>query len=142
MLARDGGPPYNPAPPTIDPPPCMECSALESNALARLAFDAMADKQAEDLVILDIRPVSLITDYFVIGTATSGPHLKAVLDTVQERVRLEAGLKPAHIDGTLESGWVLVDFGDVIVHIFDPERRRFYALEDIWDEAPLVARMA
>lgn len=102
----------------------------------------MADKQAEDLVILDIRPVSLITDFFVIGTASSEPQLKAILDTVEERIRLEAGIKPVHVDGTTQSGWVLIDFGDVMVHVFDPERRTFYALEDMWDEAPLVARMA
>lgn len=102
----------------------------------------MGDKQAEDLVILDIRPVSLITDFFVIGTAGSPRQLKAILDAVEERVRLEAGRKPVHVEGTLDSGWVLVDYGDVVAHAFDAERRRFYALETIWDEAPLVARMA
>jgi len=102
----------------------------------------MGDKQAEDLVILDIRPVSLITDFFIIGTAASAPQLKAVVDAVEDRARLEAGVKPLRVVGTLESGWILIDFGDVVAHVFDPERRRYYALEEIWDEAPLVARMA
>ncbi len=114
----------------------------DAGALARLIFDAMADKQAADLVILDIRPVSLITDYFVIGTAESSRQFKAVLDAVEERVRKDAGVKPVHVEGLADSGWVLVDYGDVVVHVFDPERRRYYALEEVWDAAPLVARMA
>jgi len=114
---------------------------LEPDALARLVFEAMGDKQAEDLVILDIRPVSLITDYFVIGTATSQRQLKAVIDGIADAVRLEGGEKPAQVEGDPASGWVLMDYGDVVVHVFDQERRSFYALEALWDEAPLVARM-
>jgi ribosome-associated protein len=114
----------------------------DSNGLARLAFDAMADKQVADLVILDIRPVSLLTDLFVIGTAESERQLHAVVDAVTESLRQQAGVKPLHIEGQADSGWVLIDYGDVVVHVFDPERRRFYALESMWDQAPLVARMA
>lgn len=116
--------------------------SLDSNALARLAFDAMGDKQVADLVILDIRPVSLITDFFVIGTADSERQLRAVIDAVTERLRREAAVKPWHVEGEPDSGWILIDYGDIVVHVFDPERRRYYALEEMWDAAPLVARMA
>lgn len=110
--------------------------------MARLIFDAMGDKQAGDLVILDLRPVSLITQYFVIGTAESPRQLRAVVDSVSDRARLEAGVKPVMTDGAYDSGWVIVDYGDVMAHVFDAERRAFYRLESLWDEAPLVARMA
>ena len=102
----------------------------------------MSDKQATDLVILDLRPVSLITDFFVIGTAESAPQMRAVARVVEERAREDAGAKPVVTDGEPDSGWILIDFGDVIAHVFDPGRRSFYQLESLWDEAPLVARMA
>lgn len=102
----------------------------------------MSDRQANDLVILDIRPVSLLTDYFVIGTADSARQMNAVAGAVADRAREEAGVKPVMVDGEPGSGWMLIDFGDVIAHVFDPERRAFYQLESLWDEAPLVARMA
>ncbi|MCB0217629.1 MAG: ribosome silencing factor [Caldilineae bacterium] len=115
---------------------------LDSTTLARAIFDAMGDKQAEDLVLLDIRPVSIITDYFVIGTAGSARQLRAVVESVEEQVRETLGVKPISIDGAFDSGWVLVDYGDVIVHVFAPDQRAFYQLEALWNEAPLVARMA
>jgi ribosome-associated protein len=105
-------------------------------------FDAMSDKQVEDLVILDLRPVSLITDYFVIGTVDNPRQLRAVVDDLAKTAREEADTKPALVEGETSSGWVLVDFGDVIAHLFDAERRGFYRLESVWSEAPLVARMA
>lgn len=102
----------------------------------------MADKQAEDLVILDIRPVSLITEYFVIGTVGSARQLNAAVDAAVEAARDSGGVRPVARDGTADSGWVLVDFGDVMAHVFDAERRAYYDLESMWGEAPLVARMA
>lgn len=133
----DAGPPQRQ--PTPDP---QASEAPAADVLARSAFDGMADKQAADLMILDIRPVSLITDFFVIGTAESGRQFKAILDAVEERIFKQTGAKPVHIEGQPDSGWVLMDYGDIVVHIFDPERRQFYALESMWSEAPLVARMA
>jgi len=102
----------------------------------------MGDKQAEDLVILDLRPVSLITDFFVIGTAGTARQIRAVTEAAIDAARRQGEQKPALIEGTPESGWVLVDFGDIIAHVFDPDRRAFYGLESIWDQAVLVARMA
>ena len=102
----------------------------------------MADKLASDLVILDIRPVSLVTDFFVVGTAESERQLNAVAGAVVDRAREGASVRPNHVEGDAGSGWVLVDFGDVVVHVFDAARRDYYAIERLWDAAPLVARMA
>jgi len=104
-------------------------------------FNAMSEKQAEDLVILDIRPVSPVADFFVLGTAGSLRQLKVVADTVSNTARVEARVKPSHVEGAAESGWVLVDLDDVVVHVFDADHRAFYGLEELWREAPLVARM-
>lgn len=120
----------------------MQLPELNWNAAARLAFDAMSDKQAEDLIILDLCPVTPIADYFVIGTAGSTRQMRAVAEAVVDALRETMGLKPATVEGAPESGWMLVDYGGLIVHVFDPERRAFYTLESLWADALLVARMA
>jgi ribosome-associated protein len=102
----------------------------------------MGDKQAIDLVILDLRPVAPIADFFVIGTAESARQLNAIVGAVLDKARDEAVVKPNHVEGDAASGWVLVDFADVVVHVFDPTRRAYYGLERLWEGAPLVARMA
>lgn len=114
----------------------------DPQALARIVFDAMADKQAQDLVILDLRPLTIMADFFVIGTAGSPRQLKALADAVEEQARVLGGRKPMSVDGALESGWVLVDFGDVVAHLMAADRRAYYRLEEVWKDAPLVARMA
>ncbi len=101
----------------------------------------MSDRQLADLVILDLRPVSMICDFFVLGTATSERQLKAASEAVSEAIRAQAGDKPLNVEGEPASGWVLLDYGDVIVHLFDPVRRQYYGLEAMWSEAPLVVRM-
>lgn len=120
----------------------MTLPTINWNTAARLAFDAMGDRQAEDIVILDLRPVSPIADYFVIGTAGSTRQMKAVAEAVVDALRESIGLKPSLVEGAPESGWMLVDYGGLIVHVFDPERRAYYGLEAMWGAAPLVARMA
>jgi ribosome-associated protein len=107
-----------------------------------LAFDALGDKQVADLLLLDLRGVTLITDYFVVGTAESERQLHAAADAVVDQAREQASVRPNHVEGGADSGWVLVDFGDVVVHVFDPARREYYAIERLWDGAQLVARMA
>ena len=102
----------------------------------------MGEKQADDVVILDIRPVSIITDFFVICTVASPRQMSAVVDAAAEALRTEADVRPVLTDGTPDSGWVLVDFGDVIAHVFEEKTRAFYDLESMWDGAPLVARMS
>jgi len=99
------------------------------------------DRQASDIVLLDIRPVSLITDYFVIATGETRRQITAVVESVIEKVQELKGQKPLATEGTAESGWVILDYGGVVVHIFAPEERAYYNLEQLWREAPLVVRV-
>lgn len=107
-----------------------------------MAFDAMGDKQATDLLILDLRPVTTMTDFFVIGSADSARQLRAVAEAVEDKLREDGDIKPIAREGEPESGWLLIDYGVLMIHVFDPERRAFYDLETLWGEAPLVVRMA
>lgn len=95
-----------------------------------------ANKKAEDIVAIDMRGISSFTDFFVICSGTSEPHLKAIAGEIQDRLREEYGIRPHAVDGYPTSQWVIVDFSDVLVHIFHHEKRGFYALEDLWSDAP------
>lgn len=103
--------------------------------------DIASDKKAADIVLLDIRPVTVIADYFVICTGGTDRQIKAITDDVHERLKKEDGVSPLHVEGTADSGWVLLDYGPVIVHVFSPEERERYKLEKIWDDAVVVLRM-
>jgi len=98
------------------------------------------EKQAEDIIMLDLRQVSVITDYFVICSAMTERQTKALLDTLAEEISKE-GLRPLHVEGETSSGWLLIDYGDVIVHIFAPAQRAYYKLEELWQQAPMVVRI-
>jgi ribosome-associated protein len=90
---------------------------------------------------LDIRRVSLLADYFVICSGASERQLRAIVDEVLEKMKKEAGIIPLNVEGVPSSGWVLVDYGGVIVHIFAPSLREYYSLEKLWSEATMVVRM-
>jgi ribosome-associated protein len=109
--------------------------------LARRVVDLASDKQASDIVLLDIRGVSLIADYFVICTAGSERQASAILKDLGEKLLEEFARKPMHTEGKPDSGWVLLDFGDVIVHVFSPEQREFYNLEELWAAATPIVRL-
>jgi len=111
---------------------------MESRKLALLCRELADEKKAEELVILDVRKVSSVTDYFVLGTGTSEPHLRAIAQELTERLRTERGLRPRAVDGTLQAGWVVMDFIDVIVHLMRREQRLKYDLEGLWGDAPRV----
>jgi ribosome-associated protein len=91
--------------------------------------------------LLDIRQVSLLADYFVICSGASERQLRAIVDEVLEKVKTEEGVVPLNVEGVPSSGWVLVDYGGVIVHIFAPSLREYYSLEKLWSEATMVVRM-
>ena len=91
-------------------------------------------------MLLDLRSLSLMADYFVICTATSERQTKAILDTLMENMK-ERGIYPLAAEGNSGSGWVLQDYGSVIVHVFAPEQRAFYQLEQLWHDAPVVLKM-
>lgn len=101
--------------------------------VARLA----ADHRAEDVVILDLRGLSSVADFFVIATGTSDRQLRAVADHIEEHGR-GVGQKPYSTSGYESATWVLVDYIDVVVHLFDADRRRYYDLENLWGDAPRI----
>ena len=88
---------------------------------------------------LDLRGISSFTDFFVICSGTSEPHLKAIAGEVQERLKKDQGVSPSAVDGYPMSQWIVIDFYDVLVHIFHTEKRAFYSLEDLWSDAPRLA---
>ena len=101
--------------------------------------DLAEDRQAADIVLLDIRPISIVADYFVICSGTSERHLNALLREITEALKREAQATPLHSEGEAGSGWVLLDYGDVVVHIFAPAEREYYRLEEFWGAAlPVV----
>lgn len=110
---------------------------LDSRKLAKLCRTIAEDKKASDCVILDVRKVSSVTDYLVICSGTSEPHLKAIADTIARQLR-DDGVRPRHHDGYPQSRWVVMDFSDVMVHIFHPDVREHYALEQLWGDAKRV----
>jgi ribosome-associated protein len=109
-------------------------AAQDSSDLAQRIVDILSDRQAEDVVMLDIRRVANFTDYFVIATAQNARHMGALMDTLDRDLRA-AGVKAGHVEGEADSGWVLIDFGDVIAHLFTPEDRAYYNLEGLWSRA-------
>lgn len=114
---------------------------LNTTDLARTIVAILDDRQAADIVMLDIRPISLITDYFVIATGETHRQISAVVESIIEKVREVGGPKPLATEGTAESGWVVLDYGGVVVHVFGPEERAYYKLEQLWRDAPLVVRV-
>jgi ribosome-associated protein len=103
--------------------------------------DIVEEKLGEDILLLDIRELSLFADFFVICNGTSERQLKALVEGVRETVKNELDILPHHIEGEPASGWVLLDFIDVIVHIFTPELRAYYDLEGLWHEGKVLLRM-
>jgi ribosome-associated protein len=111
---------------------------MDSRKLALLCRDLADNKKAEDIVILDLRKLSSITDYFVICTGTSEPHLRAIVDEIQETLEEEQLISPRGTDGSINTAWVVLDYFDVIVHVMRKDVRQLYNLEDLWGDAPLV----
>jgi ribosome-associated protein len=101
------------------------------------AVRAAEDKQALDLVVLDLRKAAGFTDFFVIASGGNSRQVRAISDHVQETLA-DLGAKPAHVEGADRSEWILLDYFDFIVHVFAPETRAFYALERLWGNAERV----
>lgn len=105
--------------------------------MARLIVQIAEDKKAEDILMLDIRGLSVIADYFVICTGTSERQVRAIARDLDEQLGKQ-GITPTHIEGLSDARWVLMDYNTVIVHIFDPVTRDYYRLDKLWAEAPRV----
>jgi ribosome-associated protein len=107
-----------------------------SRAIALVATEAARDKQAADVVVLDVAELLSITDYFVICSASSDRQIKTVIQAVEERVRRDLDLRPVRREGEGDAGWWLLDYVDVVVHVFGEEERAYYDLERLWRDAP------
>lgn len=116
----------------------MKGAALDTRQIALLAASAAAEKKAEDIVVLDVADTLVITSYFVIATGRSDRQVRTIADEVEDAVRERAGVKPIGREGEREGRWVLLDFGEVVVHVFQPDEREFYRLEKLWGDAPRV----
>jgi len=117
-----------------------EARILEGIEVARRAVDAAGERQAGDIVLLDTRKVCSFADYFVICNGESERQIRAIFEEVEHSLKKE-GILPIHHEGTVDSGWLLLDYGDVIVHIFSISEREFYQLDRLWGQADLVLRI-
>ena len=113
---------------------------LEPGELAHMAVDFASEKQAEDIVLLDLRGLASFADYFVIMSAGSDRQLGALREEITDHLE-DAGAALHHSEGTPQSGWLLLDFSDIIIHLFSAEAREFYRLDQLWDEAPQIVRV-
>ena len=108
--------------------------------MARNVVDVLEEKKGEDIVILDIKELADFCDYFVISSGTSDRMLQALADGVIENMRQHHKLK-GRLEGLPQDGWLLIDFGDVIVHLFSPDRRNYYRLEELWSRGKVILRL-
>jgi ribosome-associated protein len=103
--------------------------------------EVIADKKGEDLLLLDIRDISILADYFVIGSTTSERQAKAIIEDIKQEAKQAFDVRPLNVEGEAATGWVLMDYGGVVVHLFTPEMRVYYDLEGLWREGRVVVRM-
>ena len=113
-------------------------NALTSIDQARRIAALASEKLAEDVVILDMRPVCVYTDFFVLATGQNPRQTKAIWDEVHEKLKREDRAIPTTVEGAAEATWILADYLDVVLHVFTPDARRFYRLEELWGDVPAV----
>src|SRR4029077_3916845 len=111
---------------------------MDSRKLALLCRELADSKKAEDIAILDVRELSSVTDYYVIVSGTSEPHLRAIVEEIMDTLREEQHLRPKAVGGTLQTASVVLDYFDVIVHVMRRDVRERYDLETLWGDAPRV----
>ena len=112
---------------------------MTSNEFCKIAIAALEDRKAEDIRIIDIRELSPVADYFIIANGTNQPQLQAMRDACDEAL-YKAGLQKTQVEGNSNSTWILMDYGDLIIHIFSKEDRLFYDLERIWRDGKIVEK--
>ena len=111
---------------------------MDSKKLALLCREFADNKKAENILVLDVQKVSSVTDFFVIASGASTPHLRAIVEEISDRLREEHGVRPGAVDGTVTGAWVVLDYFDVIVHVMRADVRERYNLEGLWGDAPQV----
>lgn len=114
---------------------------VDSVELAHLVLDTIAERLGVNTAMLDIRPVSLLGDFFIVSSGESERQIRAIVEEIRLRVKKKLQTLPLRIEGTASSGWMLMDYGSVIVHIFSPAVRDYYQLEALWSDAPVVVKM-
>jgi ribosome-associated protein len=107
-------------------------------AAAEAAAAAISGKKGQDIALLDVSELVVVTDVFVIATGTSTRHVKSLVDAVEERLQQDLSRKPLRREGREHGHWVLLDYGDLVVHVFDQETRDYYQLERLWADAPAL----
>jgi len=110
-----------------------------SKEFALVAAEAASDKKAVDVIAIEVSELLVVTDHFVICSGNTDIQVRAIADEVEERLREQCGLKVRGREGVDEGKWVLLDFGDLVVHVFQPDERAFYRLENLWSDAPRLA---
>jgi ribosome-associated protein len=112
---------------------------LEAKTAAQHAAAAIDDKRGLDISLLDVSELVVVTDVFVIATGTSNRHVKTLVEEVESHLAIRIGRKPLRREGKEHAKWVLLDYGDIVVHVFDQETRDYYTLERLWADAPVIA---
>ncbi|WP_165056468.1 MULTISPECIES: ribosome silencing factor [unclassified Adlercreutzia] len=112
--------------------------AAFSRRCAIIAARAADEKKATDIMVQEVRELIGVTDYFVIVTAANSRQVEAIIDEIEDKLREEAQVKPSHREVSGDGSWSLLDYGDIVVHVFMPETREYYRLEALWNDAPVV----
>jgi ribosome-associated protein len=110
---------------------------LSATHKAQRAARAALDRKALDVVVLDVQGLSTVTDYFLVCSGRSTTHLRSITEAIREELKHD-GVRPLHAEGATDSGWVLLDYGDVLMHVFLEDTRAYYALERLWGDAPSI----
>lgn len=110
-----------------------------SKLMVKLAYEAMDEKKAEDIQVIEIKDISIIADYFIIANGTNSSQVDALVGAVSDKLG-KNGFEPKRIEGVRSASWILMDYGDVVVHVFSKEDRLFYNLERIWRDGKLVSK--
>jgi len=113
-------------------------SKADIEALVRIAANGAAEKKAMDVIAMYVAETLVVTDYFLIATGSNDRQVHAIADSIEDALR-EAGVKPRGREGEREMKWILLDYGDFVVHVFQPDERGFYRLEKLWSDAPVLA---
>jgi ribosome-associated protein len=119
----------------------VEQQAISPEDLAKYCVTIAEDKKAEDIAIIKISDVSLVADYFVICTGGSQPHINAIAEWMRRKVRQSFDIRPLAIDGKASSQWIVIDYGNMIIHILSAEAREKYKLEDLWGDAERIEKI-
>lgn len=110
---------------------------VNTEKVLELIIGYIQAKKGEDIVVIDLRGISNVADYFVIATGSVDIHLKAIADELREKMKHDHGITPWHVEGYDALKWVLLDFVDIVVHIFDSETRDYFSLENLWKDAEI-----